>query len=300
VLLLKNYDHKHASLGTLVSISAHFSKIAVIQSIPSNELHTGTKLHEDLETLGAWNAKGLKSELHNVITMRELLGLLSELNEKARLEGDWPVLHFETHGNHEGLGLASGEFITWAELKIPLAELNIQTQNNLIVVVAACYGAYLTSALVPTDRAPCWGLVGPNEAMYPDDLLRSFLEFYTELFATGNGSASLKRLNAAVSSDKLSYTFSQCEFMFKMVYHKYLQDNFAPRALKKRALALYLETKRRGAAPVGGVGEIKRRLLKSREDYFPRHRENFFMFDLYPKNRERFPVTYQDVLNFKL
>ncbi len=285
-----------------MSISANFSKIVVIQSIPPDELHTGTKLHEDLETLDAWHAKGLKSELHNVITRSELLGLLSALEEKARLEGDWPILHFETHGNPQGLVLASAAdaLVTWDVLKTPLVKLNIQTHNNLIVVLAACYGAHLTSSLVPTDRAPCWGLVGPNEAMYPDDLLRSFLEFYTELFATGNGSASLRRLNAAVSTEKLSYTFAQCEFMFKMVYQKYLQNNFAPRALKNWALAMYLETKRRGAAPAGGVGEIKRRLIRTREDYFPRHREKFFMFDLYPENRKRFTVTYQDVLDFKL
>ncbi len=272
----------------------------VIQSIPPEEFHTGTKLHEDLETLNTWHAKGLTSVLHNVITRSELLELFSDLEEKARLEGEWPVLHFETHGNQQGLGLASGEFMTWAELKIPLAKLNIQTQNNLIVVLAACYGAYLTSTLVPTDRAPCWGLIGPNEAMYPNDLLKSFLAFYTEFFATGNGSASLRRLNAAVSTDKLSYTFSQCEFMFKMVYHKYLQELFSPRVLKKRALDLYLETKRRGAAPAGGPGVIKRQLLKTREEYFPLHREKFFMFDLYPENRKRFTVTYEDVINFKI
>jgi hypothetical protein len=287
-------------IGTAVNISAHVSKIVVIQSIPTRELHTGTKLHEDLETLDAWHKRGLTPELQNVTTRNDLLKLLTDLTEKARLEGDWPVLHFESHGNQEGLGLASGDFISWDELKQPLAELNIQTRNNLLVVLAACFGAYLTRTLIPTDRAPCCGLVGPNEAMYSDVLLKSFLEFYSELFATGNGSAALKRLNAAVSTDKLSYTFSQCEFMFKLVYHKYLQDYFAPHVLKKRALDLYHKTKQGGAAPSGGVGEIKKRLLKSREDYFPNHREKFFMFDLYPENRKRFPVTYQDVLKFSL
>ncbi len=298
MLLLINYDDKHELLGLSVNISAHFSKIVVIQSIPSTELHTGTELHKELENLDAWHARGLMPELHNVITKSELLELLLKLEETARLEGDWPVLHFETHGNQQGLGLASGEFITWDELKIPLVNLNIQTRNNLLVVLAACYGAYLTSALVPTDRAPCWGLIGPNEVMYDSVLLKSFLEFYTELFATGNGSASLKRLNATVRSDKPSFTFSQCEFMFKMVYHKYLQNYFSPPVLKKRAIDLYHEAKRRGAAPAGGPGEIKRNLLRTREDYFLSHRENFFMFDLYPENRKRFSVTYQDVLNF--
>lgn len=282
-----------------MSLSAHFSKIIVIQSIPRNELRTGTKLHEDLETLDVWYERGLKPELKNATTRNDLLELLSELTDKARLEGDWPVLHFESHGNQQGLGLASGEFISWDELKKPLADLNIQTRNNLLVVLAACYGAYLMTTLVPTDRAPCWGLVGPNEAMYPDVLLKSFLEFYAELLATGNGTASLKRLNTAVRGGKLTYTFSQCEFMFKLVYHKYLQNYFSPRVLKKRALDLYHEAARRGAAPAGGPGEIKKKLLRTREEYFPRHREKFFMMDLYPENHNRFRVTYQDVLDFE-
>lgn len=32
---------------------------------------------------------------------------------------------------------------------------------------------------------------------------------------------------------------------------------------------------------------------------FLKHREKFFMYDLYPENRERFPVAYPDVLDFK-
>jgi hypothetical protein len=280
--------------------SNYFSKIVIAQSIPSAEMHTGTMLHEDIKTLNAWHNRGLNTELVNIHSKNELLDLISRLEDEARLSAEWPVLHIEAHGNRNGLGLSSGNFITWQELKVPLINLNIQTRNNLLVVLSACYGAYLTKVVVPTDRSPCWGLVGPSEEISASVLLASFTEFYNELFATGNGTAALRSLNNAVSMDMLTYSFTQCELFFKIVYNRYLKDNFTPKSLKLRAGELYQRAKGLGAAPSGGPGEVKRKLLRDRERYFERHQKNFFMWDLYPENRNRFKVTYRDVLEFSL
>jgi len=268
-----------------------------VQSLSEGEMHTGTRLHEDLETLDVWHNRGLNPELRNIPSKDDLMNLLRDLKEEARLSAQWPVLHIEVHGNRDGIVLASGDFISWQELKIPLIELNIATRNNLLVVLSACYGAYLTKTIIPTDRAPCWGLVGPHEEMSAGALLSSFQEFYSELFATGNGDQALKRLNDAVRSENLSYLFSQCESFFKMVYKAYFRDYFSPKALKLRAGELYKRAKEMGGTPKLSPGEIKRKLLQEKEPSFEKHCEQFFMYDLYRENRKRFRVTYQDILN---
>lgn len=281
-----------------MSTSARFSKIVVIQSIPEGELHTGTRLHEDMQIRELYHDRGFNPELHNITSTKELRDLLSELEQKARRDGDWPILHVEAHGNTDGLVLASKEFISWEALKPALIALNVATKNNLLLTLAACYGGYLTKTLLPLERAPCWALVGPVEGISAGALLDSFIEFYDELYATGNGSAALKRLNTSVNADKLSYTFSQCAQMFKLVYRRYLEEQFSPKVLRKRVESVNLQLKQQGRPPKGGLAEIKKKLLSTRELYFNKHKEIFFMTDLYPENSKRFMVTYQDVLHF--
>ena len=285
--------------GIKRKIGVRFSKIVVIQSLKSNDMKTGSLLHEDLETMEKWHARGLKLDFHNVGCRAELTSLLSAIEQEVRTEEEVPVLHFEMHGSRHGLALVSGEVITWDELKTHLIQINILTRNNLLITLAACYGAYLSQVLLPTDRTPCWGLVGPKEEILPCDLLKSYLEFYREIFETGNGSNALKRLNDAINPKKQTYSLTQCEFFFKLVYSRYLKDNFAPRALKVRAGELYLRTKAAGKN-VKHPKEIKKYLLQSREEFFEKHLEHFFMMDLYPENRGRFNVTYADVLKFRL
>jgi hypothetical protein len=40
-----------------------------------------------------------------------------------------PILHFEIHVNHNGLGLVSGELVEWDELASLLKPINISMKN---------------------------------------------------------------------------------------------------------------------------------------------------------------------------
>jgi hypothetical protein len=44
------------------------------------------------------------------------------------------------------------------------------------------------------------------------------------------------------------------------------------------------------------IGELKRRLKSPRKDFFEKHKTEYFMIDLFPENKRRFKVTYQDVI----
>jgi len=140
-----------------MSTSARFSKIVVIQSIPEGELHTGTRLHEDMQIREVYHDRGFNPELHNITSTKELRDLLSELEQKARRDGDWPILHVEAHGNTDGLVLASKEFISWEALKPALIALNVATKNNLLLTLAACYGGHLDEDTHPTRKSPLLG-----------------------------------------------------------------------------------------------------------------------------------------------
>lgn len=136
--------------------TTYFNRIAVIQSLAEDELHTGKMLYEDINSHNFAHDIGLDIRLYNVETKKELFDLLSRLTDEARTSDLFPILHVEIHGSSDktGLVLSSGDFVSWQELKNPFIKLNIETKNNLFIVLAACYGAYLIEIILPTDRTP--------------------------------------------------------------------------------------------------------------------------------------------------
>src|SRR5207244_5807125 len=141
--------------------SAYFSTVVVFESLPEGQLRTGRSLRDDIEPVSAFHARGINVDYRKVNNRLELNARLADVLHGAE-HGDYPLLHFESHGSERGIELADGSHIAWAELKPWLISINVATRCNLIVIVGACYGGYLAQTLLPTDRAPCWPLIGPS------------------------------------------------------------------------------------------------------------------------------------------
>lgn len=188
------------------TITANFSKIIIIQSLEKGR--TGSRLQDDLSVLAVSTEGLVSSELIDVKNKEEFMALLSSINLDVRAGKYSPIIHIEAHGSSDnsGLVLASPEnYVSWREMKRPLAEINVATRLNLIVCLSACNGAYLASAIETIDRAPCWALVGPKGKMYPDDLLKDFTGFYGEIFKGSNGVTALKLLNRNQAGSESQY-----------------------------------------------------------------------------------------------
>lgn len=275
----------------------HFNRIVIIQSIPEGELHTGTKLHEDIDMLNIAYDRRLDVKLYNIKTKTELLELLFCLTNEASNYGQIPILHIEAHGrdDNRGLVLASDDFISWKDLKDPLIKLNIATRNNLFIVLAACHGANLTETLLPTDRAPCWGLIGPKKQIPAEVLLKSFSAFYKELLWTGSGGKAVKVLNDAVPQGVIGYFFTSAEIFFEQVFRKYLSKSCTKKALDERARNMRKTCKKLGIISYPSINAIKKKHLARASVPFEKYKRLFFMIDLYPENEKRFPIAYSDV-----
>lgn len=276
--------------------SSHFNKIVVVQSLKDGELRTGSRLHEDLEMLNIAHGHKLDINIQDIDRKINFMQLLTDLTNGTKLNGLCPVLHIETHGSVDttGLVLSSGDFISWTELKDPLINLNIATKNNLLVVLAVCNGAYLTEIIKLTDRAPCWGLIGPAKTIQAGVVLASFSAFYAELLKTGDGGQALRLLNEAVPEGQAGYYFTTAEIFFKRVFEKYLTVSCSKKALDGRARNMRKELKRLGSAIIPSMGQLKRKLAKANEP-FEKYKKLFFMIDLYPENGNRFTIEYSDV-----
>lgn len=276
----------------------HFNRIVIVQSLGKDEFHTGKKLNDDLEILNQAHDLGLDIELHDVETKKELLDLLSRLTKEARQIESFPILHLEIHGSNDkkGLVLASGEFVGWQELKNPLVNLNIVTKNNLFIVLAVCHGAYLLELFLPTDRSPCWGMIGPESQISAGNLLQSYSVFYEELLKTGDGNKAVKLLNGKVQKEGTDYYFTTAERHFIQVFKMYSNnpDLCSPKALRERARKVRKEIKKSKSEVVPSVGALIRQFNK-KSIQFDEYKQRFLMLDMYPENKERFTIEYADI-----
>jgi hypothetical protein len=148
--------------------SSPIPKIAVLQSLPPGEMQTGRRFCEDVETTNMFHDRGLEIQFLDVLTKPAFLAALRQFQREAE-GGTYPFLHIECHGSYDqaGIILADDSFLPWAQLKPYFTTFNVATRCNLLVVLAACYGGYHGEIILPTERAPCWALVGPIGMVLP-------------------------------------------------------------------------------------------------------------------------------------
>ncbi len=276
--------------------TANFSKVVIIQSL--NQDFTGNRLRDDLGVLAVFTEGIVTIELVDVKTKKQFFNLLYQIRQDVH-EGQYePIIHIEAHGNtdYSGLSLASNESISWKEMKLPLSEINIATGLNLMLCISACYGGSFVSSINTNDRAPCWGLVGPKKEMYPQELLKAFTCFYEEIFKTRNGGQAIRRLNDGLFGDDAKFYFTTAEQFFELIWIHYLQTQCTNEKLNKRANYIVREHRKKKSIRIPSRNEIKGDIIKQHPKHFEKSKTNFFMMDLFDKNKDRFTVDFETAL----
>ena len=207
--------------------SATFSKITVIQSLKPSDVKTGTRLRDDIEVANVAYNRGLHIELVDAHSKADFINCLMRLAHYAETGSDYPIVHIEAHGSEDKTGIifANGDYLSWEVIKPYFVSLNMATRNNLLVVLATCHGAHFATLLKPTDRGPCWGMVGPTDIAKPLDLLGSFSRFYQEWLRTLSGQRSVEALNAGLQGLSVKYYFTTAERAFLLTYRGYLKES---------------------------------------------------------------------------
>jgi hypothetical protein len=274
--------------------SARFSHVAILESIPEGELHLGRQLRDDLpHQIRAANLP-LTVSYTQIAGASQLNERLEELAMWARDKAQSPILHIECHGadDQTGLVLADGSFASWRDLKPGLTAINVASRLNLFVVMSACSGAYLAHAIQPIDRAPLWGMIGPETPESAAGLRDTYRNFYQALLSRTSGDEALKAV-ISTQSRRAKYLFTTAEYFFKRTYRQYLQEQGSEAAYVARAKGMEIKGREIGLTlpPHVLYAELK---LKERE-FFERYKQTFFMTDLYAENGERFPLSFEDV-----
>jgi hypothetical protein len=153
-------------------------RIAVVESLSEDEIHTGTKLYEgELKPLTV-SDDSLTASLHTVNDKAEFEKSIQEIINS--LCGDELVtLHVEAHGaGEEGILLSSGEILGWKDFMDSCRILNEVLSGLLIVTLSMCNSLPILGCIDPTKRAPFKAILLTNRDVTVDEVERGFIAFY--------------------------------------------------------------------------------------------------------------------------
>ena len=276
----------------------YFNTIYVIESLPSNEWKTGSDLYRDVIEPEVSKRRDIFSIFIQVHDKADFFEALEWIIKNSWNNARGPLLHIECHGAKNGLTLASDDFVSWKELKPFLIRLNVQCRLNLLVVLAACKGAYVLNTIDLTDCAPVWGLIGPKDDVWNVELFEDLSAFYSEIIASQNGRLSLERLNGQPLGPNSRYLFTPVEMSFRRIYKLYLETQTTKRALRRREnsiVKMITRKKRIGPGQERLIRSSLKQELRNHEKRFAEHKMKFFFIDLIPENESRFLISFADL-----
>jgi hypothetical protein len=278
-------------------------RVHIVEWLNTGDDDTGRKLFDELQQIGAVSEPKVEVDFHRIDTAGHLLGLLMAFTEQYRTEKRTPILHLETHGNQDGIG-AGGQSVAWRDLAEVLVPLNRLTGLNLVVVLAACWGFYGTSMLRPSfGPAPFRGLIGPNQKLSEEEVLKACLAFYRTVFVQRDGDAALKTMNESISASAEMFWNVSAELAFKLAFGSYLKGEGSPDGAGARAdafaarRAIRIEKQTGSPVSITEIAEWRERVrgfLLNHPARFDLEWRKVFYIDEFPENAVRFDFTVED------
>lgn len=120
----------------------------------------------------------------NCDTLRTALGArLVQTLQQPLMQGRRPILHLSMHGNDGGVGLTSGEFLSWDDLESELRPLMNFMRGGLLITMSSCFGlAGCRMAMNASNNQPFWALVGHSGSVDWSDAAVAYITFYHQFF----------------------------------------------------------------------------------------------------------------------
>jgi len=114
----------------------------------------------------------------------------------------------------------SGEVISWIEVSEHLLRVNTITENNLGIVMAACFGFYAISSITIRKPAPFYFLIGSTDEVSAGYIQDNMVKFYRSLF-------DQRSLDDAMTQVEQQFQQFHSERFFCIGFGKYLKQKCA-------------------------------------------------------------------------
>ncbi|KUJ54633.1 MULTISPECIES: hypothetical protein [Chryseobacterium] len=163
-------------------ITAQEIGVAIIESLRKSDKRTGRELFETTLKYIKFEKQFIENEYFEVADKYSFFKTLDLLYDNAKNRNKFYFLHFEVHGDNNGLELQSGEEVDWSEILPYFEKINILYKNNLSIYLAVCEGNAVLRKVNPFSRSPFAYIVGSFFEIYERDTLYAFEQFYTTFF----------------------------------------------------------------------------------------------------------------------
>jgi hypothetical protein len=259
--------------------------IEIIDSVPEDHSQTARHLEQHIEDF-KYEPSVVQIPRHRrrVVTAPELYTELSEMASTALEKNLWPLLHIEAHGGKEGLQLAGGDLVKWADLQPYLMALNKATRNHLFIMMAACEGFHGIKAMFDrADHAACLRLLGgPTEEASAGRLSDAMKGFYNSLLRTGD----LDEATSTAQQSEETFRLYSAEAAFMKAWTKALEQYpTGGKALQEKAEQI-ITMMNTADLPLPERPHAKTKQAIRQLDLnipFQAYRRKFFMLDLFPE-----------------
>lgn len=191
-----------------------YNSIVVIESLNMIERHTGRELFDDIINRLS-NKQNLKSFYKNPKSADDFKALMQNLIIAVKTKGFIPILHFEMHGNENGLQLENGDFIEWQKIVTYFREINIFLKNQLLVTLAACKGAYIQQYISFEEPSPVMCVIASAEVVYSDVLIDDFTRLYEGILNGNPPQTCIDSIN--IQNNRFLYKPLHCEVIFQLL-----------------------------------------------------------------------------------
>lgn len=277
-----------------------FNRVYIIESLGKDEFKTGKSLHEDLQHYNDTNNEyGFEYQI--IKNWDGLKIFLEIIYTNIKTKSVVPIIHFEMHGDINGIQLSSGEIVLWSELAIRLQKINIELKNKLIVVFALCHGIHFLSVFYEfmNSRTPFAGLITSADYLRVSEIKYGFPKFYKIIINAKNGNDALNGLNELIENEDRRYSFLSCRWLFKEAFIQYLKQCSSKERNKRTERII---TKIKNTNPNAEITKIRKEIKQflhkeNQKVFFDKTRNNFLMLDLDDSNKILYDINYKDVLN---
>ncbi len=191
--------------------------IVIIQSLKDGDLKTGELLYDSLSASLPTKYPDTSVKFYDVKDKLELAKTFHDIYNVIS-DGEMLTLQIEAHGCEEGVGLASGELVTWKQFFGIIRPINEKMLNLLLVCMSMCYGGALIAHLEPEKRAPYRAFIGTGSTIKAGTLLDGFSAFYEnyhnllDVFAAYE---SMKKATLDAATGKTPFWFMTSEEVFQ-------------------------------------------------------------------------------------
>ena len=193
--------------------------VAIIESIPDGEMHTGRMIYEDIMLPKRYADDTLFYDYYTAKTVSEFEDAVHTIINKHQ-DNEMLALHVEAHGCEDGVSLASGELLDWKGFLNLCRDLNNELNGLLCVTTALCYSISLMAAIDPANRAPFKAVVITRRPVIANEILKGYTAYfsiYRNILDIGPAKEAMRKV--VNSGDEASSPFEMitAEWLFDQI-----------------------------------------------------------------------------------